>query len=299
MTECSKELAPSTARSLDSEDVFGSNSSVYSDEYFYDDIDYPDNDDGGKMEGEEITSHPFQTSSKSSRQNTWEEWMVKKLADEQESLAKKKHEMELKALKELQIKTANEEKQKRCAEAHKQWVEEKNLKIRLKKENEKREKEVKKLLEEEKKAKKEIEAKKNFHKWKKTVLEKKQAQLIKEEQEKQKKQQLIEEKKKMSQESFENWLKSKSGQPIQRNTHSPPVPSYVNPAPWIAPTHDATRRNNGCKSADAACIPKTKSNTTTSTVLHRKDMSFSQCGRLRPHVVHFKRPKSATTTKRK
>ena len=121
---------------------------------------------------------------------------------------------------------------------------------------------------------------------------------MKEELEKQKKQQIMEEKKKMSKESYENWLKSKSGQSIQRNTHSPPVPSYVNPAPWVAPTHDATRRSKATKSADA-CLPRAKSNSVSgNTVLHRKDMSFSQSGRLRPHIVHFKRPKSATTKRK-
>ena len=297
MTECSKELAPSTARSVDSEDVFGSNSSDYSDEYFYEDFDSAD-DEGNAGDTKLGNGAPgnYKLAQKTGQLNTWEAWLVKKLSDEREIADKKKIESELQALQELQLQAEATEKQKRSEELHKQWVEEKNLKIHLQKENEKREQKVKKLLEEEKKAKRDIEAKKKFQKWKKSVAEKKHAMELKEELEKQKQQQLFEEKKKMNAESYQNWLKSKSFQNPVRKTHSPPAPTYVNPNPWIAPTHDGTRRN--VNKSSATCLKQNKTKL-ENTIIQRKDLSFSHCGRIRPHIVHFKRPKSTTTAKRK
>lgn len=194
------------------------------------------------------STHISQEKEKGEQLSPWEDWLIKKSRQEREEMEKRKIEKWKEKRELMEKKKEEEEKRKKVEESIEQWNVEKEEKEREKREKKKSEMEQKRRIEMDKQLEIEEKSAVAYEKWLKKKREKElEIKKIKEIEGIKKKEKGVEKRMKNEQ-AFEEWLKkSKSqqkgeshscGHAVLKSYYdwvSYPMPSYINPMPWVQP----------------------------------------------------------------
>uniref|UniRef100_H2YDW2 Coiled-coil domain-containing protein n=1 Tax=Ciona savignyi TaxID=51511 RepID=H2YDW2_CIOSA len=199
------------------------------------------------------TRNLIEASEYAGKLSVWEEWMVRKLHEEQEKRRLLRAAEEKAKLEEKEKQAKKEERIKMGQQKHQEWVEERLYKLKLQKAKELHEVKLQKEIEAEKTRRLNEKAKDEYEAWRKKHEEIDRLKRVKEKEKLEAEKREKEEKRKQSEEAYQKWLeRSKDKLPVSKLPASP-TPAYINPNPWVGPEQNPTRRRP--KSPEAVRIP--------------------------------------------
>ncbi|XP_078481298.1 uncharacterized protein LOC100185015 isoform X1 [Ciona intestinalis] len=174
--------------------------------------------------------------------SVWEEWMVKKLHEEQEKKNEMREKQREKREKEKEEQMKKKERTRLAQQKHKEWVEGRLYKLKLQKSKEKREIQIQNEIETEKQQRINEKAKVEYEAWMKKHEEMNKLKRIKEKKVTEQQLKEKEEKKRESEEAYQRWLEKTKEKFPETKLATSPTPAYINPHPWVGPDQDGTRR---------------------------------------------------------